>query len=532
MKNESRNNHWESPGAISESHRKFDASSIADARQNTKFNLEFNKLWNRAVIELERSLVIFYLFTKTFFLKTGLPALEESMNFLKVAITAFIESVKSTDHSYHASFEPATAVLSTSNHGFCIGREQISRKDSTRSMLCVSPTGGGKSQVVAIPSLLQAKASFCVSDSSGELFAYTAGDLASRGYKIIRINFSDPSISSFYNPLAHCDVNDCYKIADTLIRTTTPQSSESFWVQSAISLIGLVACALMHGDKRYAHFANVRRVIQLLSTSPQSVDRIIASSGNPQIIIDYKSFLKYEEKVRMNIQASALTALLPFASPSVALVTSNDEIKWQELRARKVAIFLNCFTADSKFLSPLISLFFLQLSRFIMSAIPNSKTDNYIFLILDEFASLHAIPDFGLFISNCRKFLSGAQMHIQSLSQLYSCYSQSEAQTIIANSYSRLYFGGVAHGTATQVAAELGKYEFDSEHGHRVRELLTPDQIRTLPSDKGIFICGNYKPTLLTLTPAYKHPYFKRRMQTPIATSPGIPTNTVIHFTV
>ncbi|MBS1595806.1 MAG: type IV secretory system conjugative DNA transfer family protein [Bacteroidetes bacterium] len=483
--------------------------------------------------QIEKTLGSFIRWIRVFSMETLLPALEECFLFLTRVVEAIAEALQTKDNSYNASFEPATEVLSSSNHGFVVdGRSgRLSKKDSCRNLLIISPTGGGKSQTVALPILLETDSSFCVSDTSGELYNAVSGDMESRGYKVIRINFSDPSVSSFYNPLAHCEPNDCYKIADTLVRATTPKSNDSFWIQSATGLIALVCSALMFGDRKYCHFANVRRVIQMLSSDPKAVDELMAKTNN-QIITDYKSFLATEDKVRMNVQSSALASLLAFAMPSVALVTSQDEINWRELRTSKVAVFLNCNTSDTKFFSPLISIFFLQLSRFLMSKIPDPKNDNYVFLILDEFASLHAIPDFDLLVSNCRKYLSGSALFVQSLSQVYTCYSSEVAQTIIANCYSRLFFGGgLPHATAVSLSAELGKFEYEDEKGRRVKELMTPDAIRLLPSNKAIFLCGNYKPALLTLTPAYKHPYFKRRMGKPLKKAHGIPEEIEVPYT-
>lgn len=533
--NNDRPNNGRSPGAISQSNSETDATYTSFDRQNAQHSLTLDQCLDRALAIFKRTLKLAVRQAVLFMQVKGLPAAEEGFYFIKTIVTSFSDSIKTKDHSYSASFQPATAVLNSANHGFVVdGRGgRLSRKDSTRNFLIVSPTGGGKSQTVAIPLLFETDASFCVSDTSGELYRAVAGDLESRGYKVLRINFSDPSVSCFYNPLAHCEPSGCYKIADTIVRTTTPNSNESFWLQSATGLIGLIASALMRGDRKYCHFANVRRIIQHMSIdNGKAVDEIIIRTNDKQLLTDYKAFLAQEDKVKLNVISSALASLLPFASPSVALVTSRDEINWQQLRRRKVCIFLNCNVADTKFYSPLLSLFFLQLSRYILSEIPDPKRDNYIYLILDEFASMRAIPDFGLFVSNCRKALSGAAIFIQSLSQLYTCYSQDEAQTIIANCYSRLYFGGLPHNTAQSLSQELGKYQYETDRGTKVRELLTPDQIRTLPADKGIFMCGNYKPALLTLTPAYKHPYFKRRIGKLGLTTSGIQADTEVFYSL
>jgi len=111
---------------------------------------------------------------------------------------------------------------------------------------------------------------------------------------------------------------------------------------------------------------------------------------------------------------------------------------------------------------------------------------------------------------------------LQDLGQLSRIYGPESAQTIFGGGcVSKLFFPGLAPKVAKEISEMLGQFtqevknknKSDSgSHGstgetvsHISRSLLTPDEIRTLPSQSAIFIHGNKAPIFMKLTPAYKH---------------------------
>ncbi len=298
-----------------------------------------------------------------------------------------------------------------------------------------------------------------------------------------------------------------------LVRNTLKGTGDPFWSLQSVTLLTLLMRALLSEDAQYQNLANVRHLVQMLSADHAVVDRLIAKTGNAQLINEYKSFLSFDDKVRLGIQATCLAALQIFTDPAVAKVTSVDTLHLDKIRSRKTVLFIHCHVGDMAVYSPVTSMFFEQLSKVLMSKLPDKK-DLPVYYILDEFSSLY-MPNTNIIISNIRKYQCGLMLICQDYQQIVDVYGKQQAESIRSNTYSKVYFGGVSHATATELSSQLGKYEYTDEKGRKIRELKTPDEIRTLDTDRAIFICGNYKPMLLRMTPVYKHPFLKLRSQIP-----------------
>ncbi len=470
---------------------------------------------DRKITQLKRSLIEFADQVMRFSRAYLIPAIQETVYFASQILTFVIEASSEKDHKYRAEFISPDEVLNTSNHGFCIdGRRKLSTKASMMHALIVGSSGSGKTQCCVLPSLLELEGSLIINDPSFELYLSSSGYLKSKGYEIITVNYSKPSVSNGYNPMARIEsVSDCNKIAHMLVRNTLKGTGDPFWSLQSVTLMTMLMRALLSEDIQYRNLANVRHLVQMLSADHKLVDKVIAKTGNAQLINEYKSFLSFDDKVRLGIQATCLAALQIFTDPDVAKVTSVDTLNLDKIRSRKTALFIHCHVGDMAVYSPVTSLFFEQLSKVLMSTLPG-KTDLPVYYILDEFSSLY-MPNTNVIISNIRKYQCGLMLICQDYQQIVDVYGKQQAESIRSNTYGKVYFGGVSHATATELSAQLGKYEYTDEKGRKIRELKKPDEIRTLDKDRAIFICGNYKPILLRMTPVYKHPFLKLRSQIP-----------------
>ncbi|HRI34695.1 MAG TPA: type IV secretory system conjugative DNA transfer family protein, partial [Saprospiraceae bacterium] len=168
-----------------------------------------------------------------------------------------------------------------------------------------------------------------------------------------------------------------------------------------------------------------------------------------------------------------------------------------------------------------ISIFFEQTTKVLMSKLPE-KEDNYVFFILDELSSLY-LPSLEIIISNIRKYKGSLLCILQSFQQLINIYGREQANAIRMNCFAKMYFAGLDHQTASELSQQLGKYEWIEEENNKkhTRELATADEIRMMPRDKAILICGNYNPMKLTLMPYYNNPFLKLRTQIPVPQHKG-----------
>jgi type IV secretory pathway TraG/TraD family ATPase VirD4 len=265
---------------------------------------------------------------------------------------------------------------------------------------------------------------------------------------------------------------------------------------------------LQHEPEQYRNFVNVRHLILNITANPKLLDTLIARTGNMQLVQEYKSYLGFDIKLQTSIQATCLAALQIFTDPFVALVTANDTLDIDQLRRKKTVIYIHSNTSDMKYYSTLISILFEQITKSIMSSLP-ADNDLPVYFILDECGSLF-LPTLQIIASNCRKYKAGLLLILQTYEQLIDIYGKQEAESVRANCFARMYMGATSHPTSIELSQQLGKYEWEDEHGKKgVRDLMLPDEIRKLSSSRAILICANYAPLLLKLTPAYDNPFLR-----------------------
>lgn len=412
------------------------------------------------------------------------------------------------DHGYHEKFIDPKKILNTGKEyqSFSPDGEQF-LPTKTANILVTGISGSGKSSVFSSGSLMNLNNNYVVLDQSGELRERFSGNFLKAGFMVKTINYSDITVSSGYNPLARItSITDIHKIAHQIVHQALGNESEKFWSTQAENLIVLFARALMYQPQEFFNLINVQRMVELLSASPQVVDKIIIETHNEEIINRYKSLLAYDIKLRTNVIASTFSCLQPFTDPNLQKICSTDTLELERIRDSKYILFVQTGVLNSSYYSAITSILIRQLMSIVMAKMYESHERRTLFL-LDEFPTLY-IPDIDIIISNIRKYNNSAlAIMIQSYSQLETRYNKAIARTIITNCMARLYFcAGLDYETASQLSQELGQYTYSENDKHSLRHLKTASEIRQLSSDTGLLLYGNYSPMLVPLRPYYKQP--------------------------
>jgi type IV secretory pathway TraG/TraD family ATPase VirD4 len=419
--------------------------------------------------------------------------------------------------SYNAAFAGQGRVLSSYNIGFCLtGKRNLTAKNSFKNALIMGSTGTGKSSVVLIPSLYTMKGSFIIHDPSGELFSKSAAYLKQKGYEIKVLNFTNPDKSSGYNPLTRVQSNsDVQKVASMLVETSLGgKTKDPFWNTQASSLLTMLITILRKQGGEFLNLYNVRQLLNRLGGEPESVDALFSQFADDILFAEYKSFTSYDEKVISGIIATCKASLNIFSDDAVARVTSSDNLDFMDFRNKPTALFIQNSVADQKYYAVLTSLFFEQFFSFLLGRFPKESEQN-IFLLIDECSSLN-LPTLPLAVANIRKHRSGAMLLLQDFNQLVHNYGKYEADAIKSNCFAKMYFTGSSLETATELERTLGKYEFeDNKKSKVVRPLMTNDEIRTMPLNQALLICGHHLPIKVRLRPYYKRFKFRAYCQIP-----------------
>lgn len=441
-----------------------------------------------------------------------------------------------------AGFMKVSKLLSRWNKGFCLnGTKNLTVKQSHMSAMVLGGSGSGKTVSVAIPTIYNLAKhghSFCVHDPSSELYLASSGYLESMGYKKIKvINYSNPIISHGFNPMYRLknSASETQKLASLLVRNSMGENNKDpFWQTQASLLIYLIMRVLQHKSHWYQNLANVKRVLDNMTTKPEAMDILVAECRDESILSEYKNFLILDKKLFTSIISSARAALSIFTDPLVQTVTAYDSIDFDSFRKEKTALFINNKTGDIKYYSALSSVFFEQFFSSIMDKLP-SKDDKNIFFIIDESSSLY-LPSLQIALSNLRKYKAGILNLAQDYNQYIHLYGNYEAEAIKTNSYAKIYFPGQPLNTAQELEKLLGSFEFEDEKGNRrTRPLMTVDEIRAMEPNTALIVAGSNRAVFTKMKPYFKsykyknlskYPLPERQSQIPFEELPLIPLPT------
>lgn len=441
---------------------------------------------------------------------------------LGICVLAIIGSLsKKTEHGYSASFGRPGQFLNRFNHGFAAtGSKAISRQLSHTNLALFGPTGSGKSSTIIISSavsLARAGSSMIFNDISGELWDAVSNYLKSRGYLVLCINWAAPEQSEKFNCLAFVrTIPDIQKLALLIIKNTIGETkgSDPFWQDSATMLLSLmIRYCVYYAEPQYRTMQNVLRLVERFASDGPSVDRLFAATGDETLMSTYKALVAMSDKTLQSVIATLRTALNLWIDPAVCQVTSDNTIRLEDLRERPVAIFLKTPQQDLGYYKPITAIFLQTLFNFLLSERATAKTRS-VFFILDEFAT-YTFPDITTVIATCRKSSVGILICMQDEQALISRYGQAEAHQIKTNCGCQIYLKGQPLSTAKELSQILGKYTYQKEGSSvdRVRELMTPDEIRM--SDIAIILINNQAPLLCKMVPYHKNLFLRHLINKP-----------------
>lgn len=446
-------------------------------------------------------------------LHEGLKRFDSGITGISREITA-----KEQSHNYTDRFINAKELLNKNNTGFSPdGRNWLPIK--TANFLCCGNSGVGKSSIVSAMSLWRRKESFVVTDPSGELYELLAFILLKAGYKVRVINWSKPDISCGYNSLGHIkSVNEIHTQAHQIVQASLGKGTgDAFWSFQSESLITFFAEVLYYNnDSQYFNWINVLHLIELLTANPSFIDGLVINTHSPQLINRYKNILAMDNKLKMNVIASALSCLTIFNDPNVQRICSYDTLDFSGLRAEPTAVFIQSDVLNMSYYSLLNSQFITDIISSLMSELPKPSDRYRVLFLLDEFSSLY-VNNIDTIISNVRKYHISLGILIQSYSQLYSRYGEHIAKTIINNCAARMYFHSQTDATTLHnLEQELGKYSYTIDGKTMNRELKTMSEIRKMDAGKAILMYTNFDPILLSLKPYYDQPLVMHELNKPV----------------
>ena len=363
--------------------------------------------------------------------------------------------------------------------------------------LIIGGSSSGKTTGYICSNLNNPHGSFVVQDTKGQLLNQFSASLKRKGYKTIIFDFVNPEKSCPYNPLSYIRrrkdgspvERDIKKLAVQL--TPTLDRDEPFWEKACARFISmLIAYVLEALPNDEHHMGSVVAVHRLLQ---EPLGKALLNEWAQESPESY-SARKYKMLVGSMVADRMWGSIIEFVNEVLDPFDVSEYGKmflnpnsWdiREAGRRPCAVFINTSDHDPSY-GILTSTLYSQILQVLLDE-ADAQTECClkvpVRLILDDFASAASIKDFDKTISIIRSRNISVSILLQSLSQLESMYSQSEAYTIINNCDHILYLGG---------GHDLRTAEFIANHINK-----TPHSVLTLPRDKAILITSGEEPQIV-----------------------------------
>ena len=230
------------------------------------------------------------------------------------------------------------------------------------------------------------------------------------------------------------------------------------------------------------------------------------------------------EETGQSIISSANVKTASFNMQGIQNLTCTDNIHLEEMGEKKVALFLIIPATDKTF-NYLVNMMYIQMfDTLVDRAIKfhNSVLPVPVRCLMDEFANLPQIEGFPEILAFVRSFGISINIILQNLAQIKGLYEK-QWESIIGNCSSLLLLGATEESTLKYMSELLGKETIDVKGQNRTRgrqsstsennsilgrELLTPDEISSIPYDQCILKCASRPPFYCTKYDVAEHPNY------------------------
>ncbi len=400
------------------------------------------------------------------------------------------------------------------------------------SVMLSAPTRSGKGVGVVIPNLLNWPDSVVVLDIKGENYDITAGYRAAHDQAVYAFSpFDEDARSHRWNPLTTVRSSPLHRVGDllTIGQVFFPNdgggtSSEAFFNDQARNLFLGLGLVLLETPSLPRTIGEMLR--QSSGKGRSLKDHLTAlitqrrDDGNPftdECVDALQRLLSNSENTLSSVVATFNAPLTIFADAVVDAATSADDFRLEDVRRRRMSIYVRIPPNRLANARPLLNLFFSQIVSLNTQALPEQDPTLRVqcLLVNDEFTAMGRVG----VITNAAAFLAGYNLRlltvVQAMSQLDAVYGDREARTFATNHGLQILYAPREQRDADEYSAMLGHFteratsrgrsRSFSGHGHSTvsrneseqrRALLLPQEFKELGSERLVVIFENCKPIL------------------------------------
>ena len=410
------------------------------------------------------------------------------------------------------------------------------------NILVVGGSGSGKTRFFCKPGIMSVNCSYLIVDPKGEMLRSTGYLLKEEGYDIKVFDLIHPNQSDGYNPFTYIrDEPDVLKLMDNLVKNTTPPkgaSNDPFWEKAEIALdSALMLYLLSEAPKEEQNFEMLMfmlecaRVMEEDDQYQSPLDLLFQSleERDPTHVAvrEYKVYKQAAGKTAKSILVTASVRLAAFIFPQYAAMMQTDEMDLASLGERKRAIFCVIPVNDGS-MNYLVSMLFTQCFQQLYLRADeryNGRLPIPVRVIQDEWANVAQPDSYPKVLATCRSYNIGINIIVQNIQSIKALYKD-EWEGIIGNCDTLLFLGGGNEPTSLEFVSKLlgketvhtrtrgqtkGRSGSSSVNYQQTgRDLMTPDEIRMLPTKDALLFIRGEKPARDKKYDIKKHPNVRR----------------------
>lgn len=410
------------------------------------------------------------------------------------------------------------------------------------NILVVGGSGSGKTRFFCKPGIMSVNCSYLIVDPKGEMLRSTGYLLKDEGYDIKVFDLIHPRQSDGYNPFTYIrDDPDVLKLMDNLVKNTTPPkgaSNDPFWEKAEIALDSALMLYLLYeapveeqNFEMLMFMLECARVMEEDEQYQSPLDLLFQTleERDPSHIAvrEYKVYKQAAGKTAKSILVTASVRLAAFIFPQYAAMMQTDEMDFASLGERKRAIFCVIPVNDGS-MNYLVSMLMTQCFQQLYLRADeryNGRLPVPVRVIQDEWANVAQPDSYPKVLATCRSYNIGINIIVQNIQSIKALYKD-EWEGIIGNCDTLLFLGGGNEPTSLEFVSKLlgketvhtrtrgqtkGRSGSSSVNFQQTgRDLMTPDEIRMLPTNDALLFIRGEKPVRDKKYDIKKHPNVRR----------------------
>ena len=410
------------------------------------------------------------------------------------------------------------------------------------NILVVGGSGSGKTRFFCKPGIMSVNCSYLIVDPKGEMLRSTGYLLKEEGYDVKVFDLIHPRQSDGYNPFTYIrDDPDVLKLMDNLVKNTTPPkgaSNDPFWEKAEIALDSALMLYLLYeapveeqNFEMLMFMLECARVMEEDEQYQSPLDLLFQTleERDPSHIAvrEYKVYKQAAGKTAKSILVTASVRLAAFIFPQYAAMMQTDEMDFASLGERKRAIFCVIPVNDGS-MNYLVSMLMTQCFQQLYLRADeryNGRLPVPVRVIQDEWANVAQPDSYPKVLATCRSYNIGINIIVQNIQSIKALYKD-EWEGIIGNCDTLLFLGGGNEPTSLEFVSKLlgketvhtrtrgqtkGRSGSSSVNYQQTgRDLMTPDEIRMLPTNDALLFIRGEKPVRDKKYDIKKHPNVRR----------------------